>query len=181
MKEITLEQLAATVSKKLQEHGIDCILVGGGCVSIYSQNRYQSYDLDYVTYENMKKIEVALREIGFIKVGKHFEHQECEYFIEFVSPPVAVGNEPIRDYEYRKTEFGTIKMLTPTDSVKDRLASYYHWDDLQGLEQATNICQEIPNKVDIEKIKAWSEKEGQKRKYQIFLRRLEELTATSSN
>lgn len=31
-------------------------MVGGACVTIYSANRYQSYDLDYVTYEDMKKI-----------------------------------------------------------------------------------------------------------------------------
>ena len=55
-KKITLEKLAAIISEKLREHKIDSILVGGGCVSIYSQNRYQSYDLDYVTYEDKKKI-----------------------------------------------------------------------------------------------------------------------------
>jgi len=38
------------VSPSPKEHGIDSILVSRGCVSIYSQNRYQSYDLDYVTY-----------------------------------------------------------------------------------------------------------------------------------
>jgi hypothetical protein len=46
-KNITLKELAAIVSKKLKEHKLDCTLVGGACVSIYSQNRYQSYDLDY--------------------------------------------------------------------------------------------------------------------------------------
>jgi len=35
-KKITLEKLAAIISEKLKEHNIDSILVGGGCVSIYS-------------------------------------------------------------------------------------------------------------------------------------------------
>ena len=43
---ITLEQLAGIISGKLQEHGIDSVLVGGACVSIYSQKRYQSFDLN---------------------------------------------------------------------------------------------------------------------------------------
>lgn len=30
-------------------------------------------------------------------------------------------------------------MLTATDSVKDRLASFYHWNDHQSLEQAILI------------------------------------------
>jgi len=175
-KNINLEQLAAIISKKLQEHGIDSILVGGGCVSIYSQNRYQSYDLDYVTYEDMKKVEKALNELNFSKIGRHFEHKDSQYYIEFVAPPVAIGSEPILEYEYHRTPLGTIKMLTPTDSVKDRLASYYHWDDYQGLEQAINICQEIQNKIDFKEIKKWSKKEGQLKKYDIFLDRLKKIS-----
>ncbi len=168
-KNVTIEELAAIVSTKLNEHGIDCVLVGGGCVSIYSKNRYQSYDLDYVTYEDMKGVTTALEELGFRKKRRHFEHKDCQYYIEFVSPPVAIGDEPIQNYEYHKTAFGTIKMLTATDSVKDRLASYYHWNDQQGLDQAIDICQEIPEKVNLQEIKNWSDKEGQKKKYQIFL------------
>jgi hypothetical protein len=124
----------------------------------------------------MKKVKNALKELDFIKKGKYFKHQECQYYIEFVSPPVAIGDEPIQEYEYHKTPLGTIKMLTPTDSVKDRLASYYHWDDLQGLEQASNICQEIPDKIDIDEIKRWSRKENQVKKYEIFLKRLKKIS-----
>ena len=29
-----------------------------------------------------------------------------------------------------------LKLLSPTDCVKDRLAAYYHWNDRQSLEQA---------------------------------------------
>ncbi len=30
------------------------------CVTIYSENRYQTYDLDYVTYEDIRKVKKAL-------------------------------------------------------------------------------------------------------------------------
>jgi len=176
LKNITTEQLAALISNKLNEHGIDSILVGGGCVSIYSKNRYQSYDLDYVTYADMKKVQRALKELGFEKKGRHFAHKECRYYVEFVAPPVAIGNEPICKYEYHQTPLGTIKMLTPTDSVKDRLASYYHWDDLQSLNQAMNIYQEIPEKIDVEEIRKWSQKEGYLEKFQIFLKKLKKIS-----
>ena len=65
-------------------------------------------------------------------------------------------------------------MLTPTDSVKDRLASYYHWNDQQGLDQAISICQEIFDRIDLKEIKRWSKKEGQLKKYEIFLKYLKE-------
>lgn len=175
-KTITLEQLAAIVSQTLKNHNIDTILVGGGCVSIYSRNRYQSYDLDYVTYEDMKKVILALKGLNFIKKERYFHHPDCPYFIEFVSPPVAIGDEPITNYEYYKTALGTIKMLTPTDSVKDRLASFYYWDDHQGLDQAISICLAIPEKIDLQEIQRWSVKESQLKKYEVFLKQLNNIS-----
>ena|SRR3990167_2058672 len=169
---ITLEELAAIVSEKLAEHGIESVLVGGACVSIYSHNHYQSYDLDYVTYEDMKKVMQILGELNFQVDGKYFSHPDCKYFIEFVSPPVSIGNEPILHFEYHQTPLGTIKMLTPTDSVKDRIASFYHWNDRQSLEQAIAICKEIPKKINIHEIKRWSTKENHSEKFKIFLKEL---------
>ena len=53
---ISLCDLAGYISEELKKKGIDTVLVGGACVTIYSENRYQSYDLDYVTYEDMRKV-----------------------------------------------------------------------------------------------------------------------------
>lgn len=166
---VSLKQLAAIVSEKLRSHHIDTTLVGGGCVSIYSQNRYQSYDLDYVTHEDMNHVEQVLKEINFVKKGRHFVHPNCPFFLEFIAPPVAIGNQPIENYEYYKTSLGTIKMLKATDSIKDRLASYYHWDDPQALEQAIILYQEVQNQVDLNEIKFWSEQEGHLSKFEYFL------------
>lgn len=174
-KKVTLEELAAIVSNQLREKGIDSILVGGACVSIYSHNRYQSYDLDFVTYEDMKKVTAALNELGFQKDGKYFSHPKCKYFIEFVSPPVSIGNEPIHHFAYHQTSLGTIKMLNPTDSVKDRLAGFYHWDDRQSLDQAITLCKEIPQAIDLREIKRWSKKESHSNKFDFFYKELKKL------
>ncbi len=170
MKKITLEKLAAIVSEKLKEHDIDAILVGGSCVSIYSQNRYQSYDLDYVTYEDLKTIEKVLHKLDFKREGKYFSRPDCKYFIEFVSPPVAIGSEPIHDFENYKTKLGTIKMLTPTDCIKDRLASYYHWNDKQALDQAIMVFNKKQKIINLNEIKRWSKKEGFLKKFDFFLK-----------
>lgn len=42
-QKIGIKELAALISGKLRENGIDAILVGGACVSIYTKNRYQSF------------------------------------------------------------------------------------------------------------------------------------------
>lgn len=163
---ITLRDLAGFISENLRTKGIDTVLVGGACVTIYSENRYQSYDLDYVTYEDMKKVKKALEELGFIEKQKYFQHQDCPWFVEFVSPPVAVGNEPIHKFNHVKTPLGTIKLLCPIDSVKDRLASFYHWNDKESLDQAINIC--LEQEIDLKEVEKWSINEKQKSKFENF-------------
>lgn len=167
---ITLEEFAGFVSDELRKRGIDTILVGGACVTIYSKNRYQSYDLDYITYEDMKKVRNAFREMEFLEKNKYFQHKDCPWFVEFVSPPAAVGYEPIREFNQVDTSLGTIKMLRPVDSVKDRLASFYHWMDKQGLAQAINICCE--QDIDLDEVKRWSVSEGHLEKFEIFISQL---------
>ena len=45
----TLAELAAIVSETLERQGIVATLSGGAAVSIYTENRYVSEDLDFVT------------------------------------------------------------------------------------------------------------------------------------
>jgi hypothetical protein len=54
---IDLKNLAVFIYTTLHSHGIEALLVGGACVSIYTHNRYQSYDLDFVSYEGLKSLE----------------------------------------------------------------------------------------------------------------------------
>lgn len=167
---ISLKEFAGYVSEELRKRGVETILVGGACVTIYSENRYQSYDLDYVTYEDMRKVKKALLEIGFTEKAHYFQHEGCPWFVEFVSPPAAVGNEYVRNFSNVETRFGSIKLLRPVDSVKDRLGAFYHWNDRQGLEQAINIC--LEQDVDLAEVEKWSICEGEPKKYAMFIERL---------
>ena len=129
-----------------------------------------SADLDYITHESMKRVKAALEELGFKNDGKYFKHEKCEFFIDFPSPPVAIGSEPVKVFEELHMPLGRIVLLTPTDCVKDRLASYYHWDDLQGLEQALMVCKD--QKVDLDEVKRWSELEQFSAKFGVFFERI---------
>jgi hypothetical protein len=144
LKNITLKNLAALVCKHLKKHKIDVVLTGGACVSIFSNNKYQSLDLDFVTAAveyKQKEILSAMQEIGFKKADEgFFSCSDCPYIIEFIQPPLSIGREPVKKIKNLKTRYGMIRLLNPTDCVKDRLAAYYHWDDLQSLEQAKMVA-----------------------------------------
>ena len=122
----------------------------------------------------MKKVKKALGELGFVEKHNYFQREDCPWFVEFVAPPVAIGSEPIFEFNNLKTPLGTIKMLRVIDSVKDRLASFYHWDDKESLEQAIKIC--TSQKIELEEIEMWSTHEKQEAKYQIFKKSLQEYT-----
>ena len=167
---IDIKDLACFIYEILKSDGINAVLVGGACVSIYSQNRYQSYDLDFVTHDNLKLIEQTLAKVGFKRTGRCFVHEDCPYLIDFVNPPVAIGHESIRLFEILKTPTGSLELLTPTDCVKDRLCSFFHWNDEQALEQALLVAKD--RSVDLENIKHWAIAEGHKEKLKRFLSKL---------
>jgi hypothetical protein len=173
-EKIGIKELAALTSEKLRQEGVDSILVGGACVSIYTKNKYESFDLDFVTHATIKKVSSILAELGFQRESsRHFINPECPFFIEFVAPPAAVGNEPLKGEKNIRTKLGTLVLMTPTDSVKDRLAAYYHWNDQQALEQALMVAE--AQKINYSEIKRWSEQEGHSEKHQEFLKRLRKI------
>lgn len=170
-KHLEIKEIAAVVCEHLKKYGIDATLVGGACVSIYTENKYQSWDLDFCTYTPVKKLVEPLRELGFVKKsGRHFENPQCDYFIEFVNPPVAVGSEEVTRTTTLETSSGRLQLLRPTDCVKDRLAAYFYWKDHQSLEQAIVLARS--NRVNLAEIKRWSAKEKQLEKFEVFRRKL---------
>lgn len=169
-KTISISDLAAIVNDKFTEHQMKTILVGGGCVAIYSNDRYLSYDLDFVTHENSGKIKKVLLELGFDYKGKYFVRPDCKFIIEFVSPPVAIGQEMVHKFKSLETPFGHVLLLTPTDCVKDRLASFIYWQDKQALEQAIMVAQD--QEVDLKEVKRWAQSENHLDKYNDFAKLL---------
>ncbi len=167
---ISLEDLAAFVAQELRKHGIETILVGGACVTIYSHNRYQSYDIDFATYEDMRRVKKVMALLEFYPKGRHFAHVNCPWLVEFIAPPVAIGKEPVVVFEEKILPLGTVRLLRVEDSVKDRLASYFHWNDRQSLEQAIEVCLATP--VDIGEVEAWALQENQHTQFLEFLQRL---------
>ena len=68
---LTRAELAALVVTTLAAAGIDVVLVGGSCVCVYTNERFGSFDLDFVdmSYARKKEIAAALAEIGFAPRG----------------------------------------------------------------------------------------------------------------
>jgi coenzyme F420-reducing hydrogenase delta subunit len=129
-KNCTEEELWKYVASYLKKKGIDTVLVGGAVVSIYSDGIYKSGDLDFVLTEMFQKgLPEAMKELGFSKKGiRHYTHPDCTHlFIEFSSSLLEIGYDSYINPDEKEIDGCIIKILSPTDCVKDRLASYIHF------------------------------------------------------
>ena len=153
-------ELAAFVCDHLTCRDIDVVLSGGGCVSIYSGGQYVSADLDFVNRFLVKRARIAqtLGEIGFHEEDQFFRHPDAKLLVEFPPGPLAIGDEPVRDIREVRFATGTLRALSPTDCVKDRLAWYYHSGDRQCLAQAALVAE--VNDIDLDEVERWSRHEG---------------------
>jgi hypothetical protein len=171
---MSAEELAARVCQALHDAGITVTLTGGACVAIWSNGAYESQDLDFVEQGLVPRREIrqVLRKLGFVESRRYFTHPESEFLIEFPSGPLAVGDQLVSDYAERTLPTGTLRLLTPTDCVKDRLAAWFHWNDRQALEQACLVTR--AQRIDSGDLKRWARREGHDEAFRKFLRKLTE-------
>jgi len=168
-------ELGGYLCDALLAQDISVVLSGGSCVEIYSRGEYTSYDLDLINQYNtqFKKIKSVMERLGFKEKSRYFVHQETHLFVEFPSGPLGVGDAPVSEIAHIETEAGVLRLLTPTDCIKDRLAAYYHWNDEQSLQQAVWVAQQNP--FDRDNIEVWSTKENAQTKFKKFVKTLDEM------
>ncbi len=128
-----LLELAAIVSGSLEGAGIVATLSGGGAVSIYSNNRYESSDLDFVTAALVNELIPPLGQLDSVHTGgprlSVFEHPETEWYLEFPPAPLAFGSTYVdaADSVSMPTASGNLRIISPTQCVMDRLIAAASW------------------------------------------------------
>jgi hypothetical protein len=163
---MTQAELGAFIQSQLREKGIEVVLSGGAAVAIYSNDTYVSKDLDLINIYGVsrRKIRDAMMPLGFYEAGRYFRHPDSQFFVEFPTGPLAIGEEPVKQIVERKLSTGTLRIISPTDCVKDRLAAYYHWSDQQSLVQAILVAHH--NKINMKEIRRWSRAEGKRSEFE---------------
>lgn len=176
-KTCTEKELWEYVASHLAKNSIDTILVGGAVVAIYSDGIYRSGDLDLVQLTYLTKhLPKVMKEIGFeVRESRHYSHPKCKHLIvDFASGPVGIGDDVKITPATRKVEGTTIKLFSPTDCIRDRLASYIHFNALECLDQAVLVAQKHP--FDRSKIKRWCASEGAPNAFKEFEEKLKSKT-----
>ena len=170
----SLAEVAACVASALARSRIRAVLTGGACASLYSRGEYQSSDLDFILQSAVTRrdLDDVMKSIGFRRTGNHYEHPRTAFFVEFPAGPLGIGTDiDIRPAVCRIEGVG-VQLLSPTDSCRDRLAAFYHWNDRQSLNTAIQIASH--SNVDLKTVRAWSRRERASAKFLEFLRALDQ-------
>lgn len=161
----TLQDVAAIVSSSLEHAGIAATLSGGAAVSIYSNNLYQSKDLDFVTAAMLADVSPVLSGLGFVHTGvprmSQFSHPLVEWYVEFPPTPISFGHLYVTHEQCAviKLPAGRLRIVTPTQSVMDRLAAAIAWNDAQSREQAILVA--ANQEIDWMELRTWFANEGE--------------------
>lgn len=168
----TEEEVWKYVAWHLAKNGIETILVGGAVAAIYSDGIYKSGDLDLVLKTYLEgKLTPLMDSIGFSKShGRHYIHPKCDKFIEFMHGPVGIGDDVNIKPDAVKIEGQTLYIYSPTDCIRDRLASYIHFKARECLDQAVLVAQKFP--FNQSKVKSWCAAEGAPQAFDDLMKRI---------
>jgi hypothetical protein len=161
----TLEEVAVIISTALERAGIAATLSGGAAVSIYSNNEYQSKGLDFVTAALVADLAPVLEGVGFKHAGvprlSQFSHPLIEWFVEFPPTPISFGHLYVTHEQCAVIDLpaGQLRIVTPTQSVMDRLAAVVAWKDAQSWEQAVLVA--ANQHIDWNALQTWFANEGE--------------------
>lgn len=176
----TLADVAFAVCTALERAGYHVVLTGGSAATFYAPDAYQSDDIDFVITRRGHAGEEALASLGYVRKGDFYKHPDSRYPLEFPNGPLAVGDDLITTWKTVRRRGEVLHVLSPTDSCRDRLASFLFWNDFSGLEQALAVFRACPKQVDLELIEDWCRRERHPEAFAVFAARVRALGRSKS-
>ncbi len=112
------------LTDRLAEDGIEPILVGGAALALYTAGGYTTADVD-LALPSSSEVEAAFAELGFRKVGRHWQREDLDLLFEAPAPEGLPGEEaPRLELE---VEGLRVVVIGLEDLLLDRLRAWVHW------------------------------------------------------
>ena len=150
-------------------------MVGEACAAIYAPTKIHPNNIEFVIQRTtIPKLKSALSTVGFRSSQmRRFKNKKCPFVIVILPPPLAVGDELVKDTVEIKVGTRSFKTLSVTDCIRYKLASYYRWADETAYEHALHVAKGR-RKYDMTTIQRWSEWEWADDKFAEFMKRVHE-------
>lgn len=175
-RDTSLQRVAFEVCTALDRVGTVAVLTGGSAAAVHAPRVIHSNDLDFVLTINAKGPGPtrALAALGYRLTGQHYTHGENPLHLEFPPGPLAIGSVLVERWDTLTEGDLKLHVLSPTDSCRDRLAAFYHYNDRSTLLAAVQICSANPKAIHLDLVRRWSREEGFLERYEEFERRVRE-------
>ncbi|MFH1830349.1 MAG: hypothetical protein ABH871_06195 [Pseudomonadota bacterium] len=169
---LSLRQTVAQIREHLEKAGFDPVLTGKACAGVYMGAQQKPKAIEFVVKEyNVNELDDAMKKIGFKLTSMNtYENKRSPFDIVFLPPPLTVGDDLVDDVVMVRARPGKVKLLNPTDCVRQRLSVYYRWGDADALAEAVQVAKR--NDIDMELVKRWSEWEWASDRYEEFVKAL---------
>jgi hypothetical protein len=163
-----LPDVVAVVARALRRAKIRSVLTGGACASLYAEGTVTSFDLDFILQSPVTQaaLDAALAPVGFRRDRDHYVHSSCPFWVEFPPGPLGIGADAEVKSVSKLVRRVPVACLSATDACRDRLAAYYHWNDVQSLATAVEIARR--QRVNVRLVEEWSAREGAMDKFAVF-------------
>lgn len=151
-----MAEVAAWVQTRLRAAGVETVLSGGRCVTCWSANAYRSDDIDLIPdgFNQRSTIRTVMLGLGFSERSRYCVHPGTRVVDRVpVGLPRGRRGAPRRIAD-EQTSHGILRLLSPTDCVKDRLCWWFHHQHKQCLEHAVAVARETT--VDIPELARWA-------------------------
>lgn len=166
-KKLSFRESVSHIFSALKEHDVDAVLIGEGAAALYSTAVEVENLALVIPVFHVEFMENLLKKLSF-RMGevRHFTSSKSSFDIQFYSPPILLGDSRAGRCETITTRKAEITLLSPTDSVRDRLAQWYRWGNRRALEQALAVSRS--QAVDFDLLASWSAKEGADKQFSEF-------------
>ncbi len=101
-----------------------------------------------------------------------FVHPDTSYTIDFPRGPLAVGGDYIHETATLKKGDMTLRILSPADCVRDRLAHFYHWGITRRSTPPSPLRPPTVRFINLDLLRSWSSREESLQEFAEFERRL---------
>lgn len=106
------------------------IVVGGSAITVLSEGRYVSSDIDIRV--GPPGVDRVLKRWGFTKEGRHYFRDDLGLFIDIVGTEYT--GDPYRAQELM-TPYGAVSVAAVEDLIVKRLAAAKHWPGPEAREE----------------------------------------------
>lgn len=150
-----MTETVSSLTTLLEAYEVTPIVVGGLAVEIYTRGQYTTVDIDLV----MQRRDLAddiLRDLGFIKEGRHWYNPELMVAIEILGN-ILEGADSNRVTKILLENGRHLFVIGIEDIILDRLRACVHWQSSSDCEWGLRMLKVHIESLDIDYIKKMAE------------------------